>query len=330
MIARSPAGSENLTGAFAGLRFVNQITMPNAPEFVVGPLIALEGGDGEAVAASGNRIATLGSHQATWWVNETPRTVALPGIRVRGARWATNGNAILAGTGVLDVVHETWSAHPAFAVIAEPGPPGHGGNVIHSTSWSGDQRHAAALLKWSGPSPEADEAAEEQVVVLDLSGDAKPVAIPAAGASGVRIVNDCVVVGTSVIRSWNFAGDKLAELPATRGAPLAMSAGDNEGLLLVLDEDWSIRAIDTATWTERARWRGRFLDAVPVSGGLIAVDHDGTLHAGCFAAGGVREVGTFNTGILAAQLAATGDGRLVIVGAGPVAVHAMSFQLKCH
>jgi len=329
MMDTGPTNLENFAQPFVGGQVLSRQSMLNQPDFVAGPLVALQGGDGEAVAASDSRIATLGSHQATWWVNETPHTVALPGIPVRGARWSADGNAILAGTGVVDVVRETWSAHPALAGIAKPGVPGQGAMVIHSTSWSADQRYAAALLNWSGPQPESDEVISEHVVLLDLSGVAAPIVIPIEGATGVRIIDDRVVVGARIIQVWNFAGHKVADLPATSGAPLAISEGDHGGPLLALDEDWSLRVIDTATWTLRARWGGRFLDAVTVPGGLIAVDHEGILHAGCVEADEVREVGTFATGILAAQMAATGDGRLVIVGAGPAAVQTMRFHLAC-
>src|SRR5437773_10092566 len=147
MIDPGPANLENVAQPFIGGQVLSQHSMPNKSDFVVGPLVALSGGDGEAVAASGSRIATLGSHQATWWVNETPHTVELPGIPVRGARWAANGNAILAGTGVIDVVRETWFPHPAFDGIVERVRPGSGSMIIHSTSWSEDGRQAAALLK---------------------------------------------------------------------------------------------------------------------------------------------------------------------------------------
>src|ERR1043165_819043 len=166
----------------------------SSEKFSVGPLTALDGGDGEAVAVAPNRIATLGAMQATWWVDAVPHRVELPDVRVRGARWAANGNAVLAGTGFVDVIDETWTTHPAFDGLVESGPPGRGGIEIQATSWSLDQSHAAALLTWSGPTPESGDMPDAEVVLLDLNGKSEPIKIPAAGASGLRIVRNYLVV----------------------------------------------------------------------------------------------------------------------------------------
>src|ERR1044071_1772083 len=131
--------------------------MNGTEKFLVGPLTALDGGDGEAVAATANRVATLGAMQATWWVDAVPHRVELPGVRVRGARWSANGDAVLAGTGFVNVVDEPWTTHPAFERLVQSSAPGHGGIEIGATSWSLDQSHAAALLAWSGPTPESGE-----------------------------------------------------------------------------------------------------------------------------------------------------------------------------
>jgi hypothetical protein len=95
------------------------------------------------------------------------------------------------------------------------------------------------------------------------------------------------------------------------------------------DADWSIRVVDPASGAVRATWAGPLLDAVALPGGLVAIDMQGRLHAGCLTAGGVQEIGTADTEIMAAQLAATGDGRLVIAGAGAVPVHTTVVQLHC-
>jgi len=303
--------------------------MNGTEKFLVGPLIALDGGDGEAVAVATNRVATLGAMQATWWVDAVPHRVELPGVRVRGARWSINGDAVLAGTGFVNVVDETWTTHPAFERLVQSSAPGHGGIEIQATSWSLDQSHAAALLAWSGPTPESGEIPDAEVVLLDLDGESEPIRIPAAGASALRIVRNHLVVAQPSVRIWNFAGDEVAVLPATPGAPLALAGGDNGDPLVIIDANWSIRVVDTATWTVQANWQGTFFDAATVPGGIIAIDHEGVLHAGCFSDSEISEVGTFETGILAAQLAATTDGHLAIIGAGPAAVHVAPFQLNC-
>lgn len=303
--------------------------MNGSKKFSVGPLIALDGGDGEAVAVAPNRIATLGAMQATWWVDEIPHRVELPDVRVRGARWSANGAAVLAGTGFVNVVDETWTTHPAFDRLVHSSPPGHGGIEIQATSWSLDQSHAAALLAWSGPAPESGDTPPAEVVLLDLHRESEPIRIPAAGASGLRIVRNHLVVAQPTVRIFNFAGDEVAALPPTPGAPLALAGGDNGDPLVIIDADWSIRVVDTAIWTVQANWRGNFFDAATVPGGIIAIDHKGVLHGGCFGNNEISEVGTYETGILAAQLAATADGHIAIIGAGPAPVHVASFDLNC-
>jgi hypothetical protein len=302
--------------------------MSEAPGFSVGELVALDGGDGEAVTTWGSRIATLGASRATWWVDEVRHTVALPNVPVSGARWSADGTAILAGTGGIDVERATWSTNRAIGSLVQPGPPGRGSIVIRGTSWSADARHVAVLLGWSGPRPSDGTAPETKVVVLDLAGGSGRVDIPAEDASGVRIVGNQVVVAAPLVRAWTFAGEEVAALPATPGAPLGISGGDAGGPVLLFDADWSIRVVDAATWTVLATWTGSFLDAVAVPGGLIAVDLEGRLHAARLGRDGVQEVGRAETGVLAARLSVTGDGRIVIMGAGPVPVHTISFRLR--
>ena len=303
--------------------------MQDRSEFSVGPLTPLDGGDGEALTASGTQIATLGAMQATWWVDSIPHTVALPNIPVRGARWSTDGTAIFAGTGAIDVVRGTWSEHPAFYELVQPGPPGEGCIVIQATSWSQDGRHAAVLLGWSGPEPLAGPPPLAKAVVLDLTSGAASAPIPAAEASSVRIVGDRVVIAAPVVRVWTLDGVEVSALPARPNAPLALSGGDDGGLVLLIDADWSIRVVDAVTWTVQAIWSGPFLDAVAVPGGVVAVDFEGKLHGGCLATDRLREVGAADTGVPAAHLAATGDGRIVIMGAGAVPVYASAFRLRC-
>jgi hypothetical protein len=300
----------------------------DGPAFSVGPLVALDGGDGEAVTATGGQIATLGAARATWWLDAAPRTTALPNISVRGSRWSRDGTSIFAGPGSIDVARGVFSAHPAFASLVQPPPPGRGSLVLHATSWSADGRYAAALLGWAGPRLPTSPPAASRVVVLDLAGGTPPVNIPADDASGVLIAGDRVVVAAPVVRTWTFDGREVAALPSTRGTPISISGGDG-GPVLLVDVDWSIRVVDTATWTVRATWRGPFLDAVDVPGGLIALDFEGRLHAACLGTGALTEVGQAATGIRAAHLAATGDGRIVIMGAAAVPVHAAPFRLTC-
>ena len=138
-----------------------------------------------------------------------------------------------------------------------------------------------------------------------------------------------MVIAAEVVRVFSFAGKEVAALPASPGAPIGISGGEGGGPVFLIDADWSIRVVDPVGWVVRATWAGPFLDAVAVSGGLVAIDLEGRLHAGCLELAVVKELGTAETGLRDARLAATGDGRLVISSAGPVPVHTLTFQLHC-
>ena len=305
--------------------------MSRVATFSVGPLVELEGGDGEAVATWRDRIATLGASAATLWVDGGVGTLELPNVSVDGARWSTDGEAVHAGTGSIDVARRRWSTNCAIASLVRPGPPGAGSIVVRATSWSADGRHVAALLDWTGPRPTQGPTPPATVAILDVRGaaaskDAPRVDVPAEDASGLLVVSDRVVVAAPVVRVWSLAGQEVATLRPTPGEPLWISGGE-DGPVFLIDADYSIRVVDTATWAVAATWDGEFVDAVAVAGGMIAVDLEGVLVAARLGPAGVEEIGRAATGVGAARLAATGDGRLVIVGAGPVPVHTMTFHL---
>ena len=301
--------------------------------FEIGPLVPLKGGDGEAVTAWRERIATLGAPHATWWIGGLRSEVELPNVRVAGARWSDDGRRILAGTGWIDVGQATWEASPAVSGLVTAPPPGGGAVEIRATSWSADARHVAALLAWSGPRPPDGSTPNATIAIVDparpsASGDA-PVEVAAPGASAVRIVGDRVVVAAPTVRAFSFDGTEVAALDATPGTPRGLAGGNGADPVLVFDRDWSIRVVDPGSWSVLAHWPGSFLDAIVVEGGgLIGVGQAGTIVAARLGAGGVEEIGRAETGIGAARLAATGDGRLVILGAGPEPVHTVEYRLR--
>ena len=323
--ARAPDRIPEVVAPAAPTRTPEVIVTEQA-RFSIGPSVALEGGEGAAIAARGSRIATFDANGATYWVDGVRRTVPLPWIvQVSGARWSADGSALFVGTGRIDVARGDFEAHPAFAKLVLPGPPGGGSLALHATSWSADGRHAAALLAWEGARPPRGAGDPARVVVLDLAGGASPVTLPAEGASAVRIAGDRIVVGAPVVRVWTLDGVEVAALPAGAMAPNAISAGD-DGPVLVIDPD-AIRVVDPVTWTVKARWVGHFIDAVAVPGGLVALEMSGRLHAGCIDAGRVREAGTAEAGLGTMFLAATGDGRLAMTGAHGARV--VPFELQC-
>ena len=302
--------------------------MNRSAAFEVGPLVALDGGESEAVATWRDRIASLGTSEATYWVDGRKAVVDLPNVPVGGARWSADGTAILAGTGSIDVSRRRWLANAALTDLVRPGPPGAGGLAVRSTSWSADGRHVACLLDWAGPRP-TDGSAKAVVASVDVSRaprEAARVDVPARDASGVLIVGELVVVAAPEVLVTTFEGEAVARLPATTGEPLWISGG-GDGPVFLIDADYSIRVVDPATWTVAARWDGEFVDAVAVPGGaLIAIGLDGVLHAGRVRGGRIEEIGTAATGIGAAKLAVTSDDRLVICGAGSEPVHTMAFR----
>ena len=304
--------------------------MSNQAAFEVGPLVALDGGETQALATWRDRIATLGASAATFWIDGSAATVELPNVPVGGARWSGDGNAILAGTGSIDVKRQRWLTNESVARLVVAGPPGAGGIVVRATSWSADGRHVACLLDWAGPRPMDRPTPLASVAILDMGPGAAATArvdVAAEDAVGVLIVGQQVVVAAPTVAVWTFDGEEFATLPPTPGEPLWISGG-GDGPVFLVDADYAIRIVDPGTWTVAARWDGEFVDAVAVSGGgLIAIDLDGGLHAGRLRAGQVEELGAAATGVGAAKLAVTSDGRLVIAGAGPEPVQTMTFRL---
>lgn len=301
-----------------------------AAGFAIGPIVALDGGDGQAITAYGSRIATFGAAQATWWtgIGGVRSSVALPQVPVHGARWSADGTRLFAGPGTIDVARGTFTKHPAFAPLSTPGPPGKGSLTVKETSWSADGKHAAALVGWSGPVPPGPVPAE-RVVVLDLASGAAPVTIAADGAIDVRIVGDRVVVAAPTVRVWSLGGAPIAALPAAPGAPLWLGTGGG-GHVILVDPQRSLRVVSTSTWSVQATWPGPLLDAVAVpEGGFVGIDFDGKLYAGCLDGDRIRQIGTAETGIRNGRLAVTGDGRLAIMGAGAVPVHTATYWLSC-
>jgi hypothetical protein len=129
------------------------------------------------------------------------------------------------------------------------------------------------------------------------------------------------------ITIWTFTGKEIAKLNPTLNTPFRFAVSTKEDNLALIDNDWSIRVVDTNKWELKAVWHGRFRDVVIVDQGVIALDLEGRLHAACFSGRGVKPIGIADTGVFASILAVTEDGRLVIMGNGAISVHSVEYKL---
>ncbi len=297
--------------------------------FFIGPLIPIDGLEGETILVHKNQIAALSPSKATWHNGSTIENADLPFVTVPHARWSNDGKKIFIGTGSLNVFERNWEPNALLSNIVRPNPPGLGGLHVKTVSWNCDGRHAAVLIAWDGPVDQAD--VPPKILVYDLFSDTGmiPVIIPVENGEDVMIINSYVVVIAPEITIWTFNGEAVAKLTPTKNTPFRISVGPKEDYLAMIDSDWSIRVFDAHYWVLKAVWDGQFRDIVNSDQGLIALDLEGHLHAACFSNEGLKPIGTADTGLLASRLAITNDERLIIMGNGEVAVHAVDFKLNC-
>ena len=295
--------------------------------FSIGPLIPMNGLEGETIVVSGTHIAALSSAEAIWWSDSAIHKVELPYVSVQHARWSIDGKKIFVGTGMINTIDGRWEANPKLSNLIQPAPPGMGGLSIKTTSWSRDGRYVAVFMNWSGPRDQTVELAK--VMVYDLMSEAPPISLLVKNCEDVRIVGNHIVVIAPEVSVWEFTGKEVAKLPPTITAPFRISVSSKEDYLVLIDNDWSVRVVDVNNWEIKAIWKGHFRDIGITEQGLIALDLEGHLHAACFTDKGLEPIGLANTGLLASQLAITNDGCLIIMGAGPVSVHSTTYKLNC-
>ena len=295
--------------------------------FSIGALIPVDGLEGETIIVFDDQIAALSSAKAVWCSGSAVKKANLPYVTVQHARWSKDGKKIFIGTGAIDVFDGSWESNPILSNIIQPNPPGMGGFYVKTASWSCDGRYVAVFMAWSGPGDQIVEPAK--ILVYDLLSKTPPVIVPVKNGEDVFIVNSYVVVLSPEITIWNFKGEEVAKLSPTKSIPFRFSVSIKEDYFALIDNDWSVRVVDVNNWELKATWEGHFRDIVITDQGLIALDLDGHLHAACFSDEGLKPIGIANIGILASKLAITNDGRLIIMGNGPVSVHSVDYKLNC-
>ena len=295
--------------------------------FSIGSPIPLPGLEGETIVVFRNQIAALSSAKAIWKYNEKQGEMDLPYVPVNHARWSGDGTKVFIGVGTLDVLRETWEPHPVLANVVPHRAPGAGGFGIKSTSWSGDGRYVAVFISWSGLRDQVKETVK--ILVFNLETGAPAVELPADNAEDVLIIDRFVVVLSPEITIWTFEGELAEKLSPTPNTPFRFSVDANEEHLMLIDNDGSVRIVDVKTWDVKAQWKGSFRDILRTDQGFIALDLDGQLHAACLSGKELRPIGIARTGLLASRLALADEGRLIIMGNGPTAIHAIPFKLNC-
>jgi hypothetical protein len=296
-------------------------------KFQIGTPIPYHGLEGETLIVSGKHVAALSSAVAVWHADSALHHVELPYVEVNHARWSKDRTKIFVGTGAVNTIFKQWEAQAQLSHLQNSPPPGRGGLAIKSTAWSEDGQFVAVLMDWSGPRD--GRVVPPQVILFDLSAENPPVCLPITQAEDVQIFGNRVIVATYEVSIWSFKGVEIARLPATQFAPAGMSSYTGEGYFMLMDHDWTVRIVDPKNWTIKARWKGYFRDIISTASGIIALDTDGNLHAACLTDKGVQEIGTARTGLLASKLVVSDENHLMTMGAGPVAVHSISYELIC-
>jgi hypothetical protein len=301
------------------------ITQPTM--FSIGPLTPLHGLEGETIIVSGNYIAAISSAEAIWNNDSGLHKVALPYVPVKHASWSIDRKKIFVGQGTVDTVDCCWKSHPVLSNIIQPTSPGKGGLSVKTTSWSRDGCYVVVLIDWSGPRDQAVK--PSKIMLYNISLESPPITLPIKNADDVLIVGNHVIVLASEVSVWSFSGEQLAKLPTTIGIPFRISVSVNEDYLALINNDWSVRIVDTSNWEIKFTWKGYFRDIVITDLALIALDLEGNLHAACLTDEGIELIGIVNTGVLASQLAITDDKHLIMMGVGPVSVHSATYKLNC-
>ena len=299
--------------------------MPPTPtSSALSAFTSLKGGTAEAIAP-GDRIVALYTRSATWWDHDAPITAELPGIPVEGSRWTSDGK-LHVGLGTLDLASRTWQPEAKLQIWNQPSKM-----PASLVAWLANGTHVAMVL---GPPPQRmDSPTVEKTreLVIATVADGKPSGrhkldlkiAPAMAAS-----NDRVLVASDTATLFDLDAKVIAGADKLPGFTNRVRFG--AGSFAMTGASGEVALVDPAGGAVLATWKPATaaIDAVPVTGGVVAIDMKGTVYIGCVEHGKVRTTGQATAGAGAIMVQLVGD-RVVVSGAGSDPVRWATFTNPC-
>jgi hypothetical protein len=296
--------------------------MPSASPAPISSFSPLAGGFSQAIAPDGRRIVTL-QHGAgaTWWEADQPVTAELPpGTPVDGARWSAGGTSLHVGLGLLELDARTWRADSTLATWGRSGPGGD--SPVKGVAWSADASHVALLLE----SRARDGTRSTEVVVVSAADGSARGRRTIPGAKKIAASDQRVLVAARTPVLLDLDGTVVAE-PAPV-PPSVTRVREGAAMFAAIGAAGAVALVRPADGAVVATWEVKAVDAVPVPGGVVAVDLEGTVRLGCLEGGAIRQVAEVDSGVASAVVQHVG-GRLVVAGAGAEPVRVATFANPC-
>lgn len=296
--------------------------MPSATPASISSFRPLTGGFSQAIAPGGARIVTL-QHGAgaTWWETDRPVTAALPpGTPVDGARWSTDGQALHVGLGRLDLTARSWQLEASLERWNRSGP--RGSSPVKGAAWSADASHVALLFETRA----ADGARTTEIVVVKAADGSARARRAIAGATKVVASDQHILVAAPTPVVLDLDGKVVAEpspLP-----PSVTRVREGAGMFAALGAAGAVALLRPTDGAVLATWQIKAVDAVPVTGGVVAIDFEGTVRVACLKGGTLQQVAEADSGVKSAVLGNVA-GELVVAGAGAAPVRVATFTNPC-
>ena len=290
------------------------------PTPVLSSFTPLDGGFREAIAP-GPRLVTLSATAATWWEGRAPITAELPRqVSVDGAAWTPAG-ALRVGLGTLDLAARRWTPDPVLVAWNQPGPPG-AEPPLREVAWFDDAAHAALRLESAGGGGRTTE-----IVIVAADGRTRG-RRTVDGATALAAAHDRVLVAAPRPVVLDLDGNVVAE-PVLGSSVSVTRVRAGAGLFAITVVPDAIVLVRAADGAAVATWKQRASDAVPITGGVVAVDFAGVVRVGCVDGSGVRTAAEVDSHVTVPVVQVVG-GQVVVAGSDLPPVRAATLDPPCH
>jgi hypothetical protein len=296
------------------------MSAPTPPPKTLSTFTQLTGGAAQFIP-SGTRLVALGGGLATAWdASNKPIEIPLPSnVDPYGARWTADGAQLHVGLGVVDLAARAWRAEPGLQKL---NPPGRQFEFpVRQVAWFADGAHVALLLR----TRDAKGQPAQEVAIATLDGTVRG-RHPVDAAIAMVASQDRVLVAQTNLTLLDLDGKVIAE-PARDRAVLRVSEG--AGMFAAVRAGGGVLLIRPSDGSVIASWDLAVNDAVPVPGGVAAVDRDGTVHIGCIDGTKIKEVASAPSGAQIPIIQHVGD-KLVVAGGTVDPIHVATFANPCH